>query len=128
MNKKATLLVGIIVCLVAFVPLVVAQTQNGDVLQTKTLTQQQIGNCDKSYVTDGTACNGCQQNQTCIQNQQCQADCDNVCDGTGICNQECSQTQTRQRLCQQEGIQAGITCGQRNGFGQQFQGKNCQAP
>ena len=127
MKKKAILFVSMIACLVAFVPLVLAQNQNGGFLQTQDQTQLQIRDCDESCITGGTACNGCQQNQT----QQClqTCDCDNACNDTGICDETCNatQTQTRQRLCQQEGIQAGLIGGQQH-CGQGFQGKNCQAP
>ncbi len=130
MNKKALLLVGIVACLVAFVPLVVAQAQNGSIPQTGDQTHLQIRDCDESCVLNQTACNGCWQNQTCLQDRQClqTCDCDENCvgEGTGICGGVCDGIQTRQRLCQQEGIQVGLIGGQH--CGGQGLGKNCQIP
>jgi Tfp pilus assembly protein PilX len=129
MNKKAILVVTMILGLVALVPLVAAspllQNQNGDTLNVQDQTQLQ--DCDSSCIQEGTQ--DCDQNRTCTQDRQCLQDCD--CNDAGICDGTCNetQTQTRQRLGQQECGQAGANDAQQNNYQYQyqFQQKNCQA-
>jgi hypothetical protein len=114
MNKKAILIASLILGLVVLVPLVAAapsltQNQNGDVLQTQ--DQLRIRDCDSTCLQDGTCTSDCPQNGTCTQDKQClqtrdcNATCNGVCDSDGICDG--TQTQTRQRQCQQELTQNG---------------------
>ncbi|XHH08583.1 MAG: hypothetical protein ACFCUE_13590 [Candidatus Bathyarchaeia archaeon] len=125
MNKKAILMVTMILGLLVVVPLVAAapliQNQNGDVLQKKDQTQ----NCDGICLQDEAQANDC--NQTCTQDQQClqSSDRDNTCIGAGTCDG----TQTRQQ-CQEECVQAGNVNGQQHcgGNQQRLQQGNCQAP
>jgi hypothetical protein len=129
MNKKAILVVTMILGLVLLVPLVAASPliQNGGGLKTQSQTKQGNVNCGASCVQDGVAVNDCQQSQVCLQDGQCLNDCE--CNDACVCAGEGNQTrtQTRERLCQQKGIQTGMVGGQQN-CGQMFQGKNCQAP
>ncbi len=132
MNKKAILVVSMILGIAVFIPLVAASPliQNGDTLQTQDQTQLQIRDCDGSCIQDGTQAD-CQQNQTCTQDRQRLQSCDgnNTCIGAGTCDG--TQTQTRQRLGQQEECrQAGVSDGQQYCYSnqQQYQHKNCQTP
>lgn len=128
MNKKASLVITMILGLVVLVPLVAAspllQNQNGDAL--KVQDQTQLQDCDSSCVQEGTQ--DCDQNRTCTQDRQCLQDCD--CDETAICDGICdgTQTQTRQRLGQQECGQASVNGGQQNCNQLQSQQKNCHKP
>jgi len=112
MNKKAILIASLILGLVVLVPLVAAApslTQNRDGIAIQDRDQDRT-NCDGSCY-NGAAANECEQNQTCTQNRQClqtrdcNATCNGVCDSDGICDG--TQTQTRQRQCQQELTQNG---------------------
>lgn len=112
MNKKAILVITMILGLVVLVPLVAAspllQNQNGDAL--KVQDQTQLQDCDSSCVQEGTQ--DCDQNRTCTQDRQCLQNCDETAICDGICDG--TQTQTRQRLGQQECGQASVNGGQKN--------------
>ncbi|MGD6809533.1 MAG: hypothetical protein ACQCN3_07540 [Candidatus Bathyarchaeia archaeon] len=131
MNKKAIIVVSMILGLAVFVPLVAAspliQNLNGDTLQTQDQTQLQTRDCDGPCLQDGTQANDC--NQTCTQDRQRlqSCDCNNTCNGLA----DCDETQTRQRLSQQEECgQAGNAEGQQYCYAnqQQVQHRNGQAP
>jgi hypothetical protein len=99
LNKKAILLVSVVLGIVLLVPLAAAapftgQNQNGDTLQTQDRLQTQ--DCVNSVAQAGN--NTClqSQDQQCLQTRNCTNDC--------TCIANCTGTQTQLRL--QESNQA----------------------